>query len=156
MSRMDIRPIAAAETRQLRQQVLRPSQRPDEQVYPKDDAPDTAHVGAFRDGVLVGVATVLGEPPPGETDARAWRLRGMAVLPGTQRQGVGRALVEFCVAHVRAQEGDLIWCKGRTSARGFYEALGFRVAGEEFDLPVSGPHFIFRRSLASITRSAQE
>ena len=76
---MEIRRISAAETRQVRQQVLSPIQRPDEQVYPNDDAPDTLHAGAFSDSKLVGIATVLRGAPPGETNARAWRLRGMAV-----------------------------------------------------------------------------
>jgi GNAT superfamily N-acetyltransferase len=144
---LNLRPITAAETRQLRQRVLRPNQRPEEQVYPNDDAPDTLHAGAFHDGKLVGIATVFHDAPPGETNPRAWRLRGMAVLPAMQQQGIGRALIEFCVAHVRTRDGDLLWCNGRTSARTFYESLGLRAAGEEFDLPVSGPHFVFRREL---------
>jgi len=144
---MDIRRITAAETLQLRQQVLRPNQLPEEQVYPNDDVPDTLHAGAFRDGKLVGLATVFRDAPPGETNARAWRLRGMAVLPEMQHRGIGRALVEFCVAYIRAHDGALLWCNGRTSARTFYESLGLRATGEEFDLPVSGPHFVFRREL---------
>jgi GNAT superfamily N-acetyltransferase len=144
----DIRRITAAETRQLRQQILRPTERSDEQVYLNDDAPDALHAGAFHAGNLVGIATVFREPPPGEIAARAWRLRGMAVVPEMQGRGIGRALIEFCVAHVRARDGDALWCKGRTSARAFYESLGFRATGAEFDVPVSGAHFIFRRHLA--------
>ncbi len=143
----DIRRITAAETRQLRQQVLRPKRRPEEQVYPNDDVPDALHTGAFHDGKLVGIATVFRDAPPGETQPRAWRLRGMAVLPEMQGQGVGRALVEFCVAHIRAHDGDVLWCNGRTSARAFYESVGFRATGAEFDVPVSGAHFVFRRDL---------
>lgn len=144
---MEIRRISAAETRQLRRQVLRPTERPDEQVYLNDDAPETLHAGAFSDSKLVGIATVLRDAPPGETSARAWRLRGMAVLPEMQHRGIGRALVEFCVAHVHAHAGNLLWCNGRTSARPFYEAVGFRATGAEFDVPVSGAHFVFRMLL---------
>lgn len=144
---MDIRRISAAETRQLRKQVLRPQQRPEEQVYPNDDAPDTLHAGAFQDGRLIGIATVLSEPPPDENDARAWRLRGMAVLHAAQHQGIGRALVEFCLAHIRTHGGSEVWCKGRTSVRAFYESSGFSPTGEEFDLPITGLHFVFRRRL---------
>jgi GNAT superfamily N-acetyltransferase len=143
----DLRPITATETLQLRQQVLRPNQRPEEQVYSNDDAADALHAGAFRDGKLVGIATVFRDAPPGETNPRAWRLRGMAVLPEMQGQGIGHALVEFCVAHIRAQAGTLLWCNGRTSARAFYESLGFRATGAEFDVPISGAHFVFRRDL---------
>ena len=144
---MDICRISATETLQLRQQVLRPNQRPEERVYPNDDVPDTLHAGTFRDGMLVGIATVFRDALPGETNARAWRLRGMAVLPEMQGRGIGHALVEFCVAHIRAHDGDVLWCNGRTSARVFYESLGFRATGEEFDLPVSGAHFVFRREI---------
>ena len=144
---MDIRRITAAETRQLRQQVLRPTQRPEEQIYSNDDAPDTLHAGAFCDGKLVGIATVFRDAPPGETNPHAWRLRGMAVLPEMQGQGIGRALVEFCIAHIRAHGGNLLWCNGRTSVRAFYESLELCATGAEFDLPVSGPHFLFRRQL---------
>lgn len=143
---MDICRISAAETLQLRQQVLRPKQRPEEQVYQNDNAPDVLHAGAFRNGTLIGIATVFRDAPPGETNPRAWCLRGMAVLPEMQGQGIGRALIEFCVAHVRAQGGDL-WCNGRTSARAFYESAGFRATGAEFDLPISGAHFVFRRHI---------
>jgi GNAT superfamily N-acetyltransferase len=144
---MDIRAITAAETRHLRQQVLRPNQRSEEQVYPHDNEPATLHAGAFDEGKLVGIATVFPEPAPGETDSHAWRLRGMAVLPGMQARGIGRSLLEFCVAHIRAQNGNVLWCNGRTSARKFYESIGFSATGPEFDMPVSGPHFVFRRAI---------
>jgi GNAT superfamily N-acetyltransferase len=144
---IELKSITAAETRHLRQQVLRPNQRPEEQVYPHDDEPATLHAGAFDEGKLVGIATVFPEPPPGETDPRAWRLRGMAVLPEMQGRGIGRSLLEFCVAYIRAENGTALWCNGRTSARKFYESFGFAATGPEFDMPVSGPHFVFRRAI---------
>lgn len=64
-----------------------------------------------------------------------------------QGRGIGHALIEFCVARIRARGGDLLWRKGRTSACAFYESLGFRATGEEFDVPISGLHFIFRLEL---------
>ncbi len=142
---MDIRKITSVETHILRQQVLRPLQQPPDQVYPNDDAPDTLHAGAFHAGQLVGIATVFREPPPGENNPRAWRLRGMAVAPAMQRQGIGHALIEFCVAHIHAHGGTALWCYGRSSARAFYAALGFRTIGAEFNIPASGAHFVFRR-----------
>lgn len=140
-----IREIIADETHVLRQQVLRPNQRPEDQVYQNDDAPDALHAGAFDADKLIGIATVFREPLPGNTDPRVWRLRGMAVSPEKQKHGIGRRLIEFCVAHIRAHDGNVLWCKGRTLARAFYESLGFRATGAEFDVPISGPHFIFWR-----------
>jgi GNAT superfamily N-acetyltransferase len=120
-----IRPITAAETRLLRHSVLRPHQTLEQLVFPGDDAPDSLHVGAFMDGELVGIASVSRDPLPGESDARAWRLRGMATVEKVRGMGCGRALVEACVAHASIQGGTLLWCNGRTSAMGFYRALGF-------------------------------
>ncbi|MBI5304671.1 MAG: GNAT family N-acetyltransferase [Chloroflexi bacterium] len=146
-SPIEIRAITAAQARELRHAVLRPHQKPDELVYPGDDAAETLHAGAFRADELVGIATVTREAAPGEHNARAWRLRGMATTSTVRRQGVGRALIDLCVAHIRAYKGDELWCNGRTSAREFYEALGFRSVGTEFDVPVTGPHYVFRRRI---------
>ena len=55
-----IRPISAAETRPMRQSVLRPGKTLEELVYPGDDDPACAHLGAFDEaGRLVGIATVF-------------------------------------------------------------------------------------------------
>lgn len=125
----------------MRQAVLRPGQPPETTVYPGDDAPGAWHVGAFVDGVLLGIASVYTEAPAGQADPCAYRLRGMAVLPGHQGQGYGRALVQACVRHVLAHGGRTLWCNGRVSALGFYRSLGFVPVGAEFDLPYSGPHY---------------
>jgi GNAT superfamily N-acetyltransferase len=136
-----LRPITVAEARPLRQAVLRPGRPPESTVYPGDEAPGAWHVGAYEDGDLRGIASVYCEAPAGEADPCAYRLRGMAVLPAYQGRGYGRALVQACVRHVLAHGGQTLWCDGRVSALGFYQALGFRPVGAVFDLPFSGPHF---------------
>ena len=125
----------------MRQVVLRPGQPPESTIYPGDEGPGAWHVGAFLNGDLLGIASVYSEAPAGEPDPCAYRLRGMAVLPGYQGQGYGRALVHACVRHVLAHGGQTLWCNGRVSALGFYQALGFAPVGEVFDLPYSGPHY---------------
>lgn len=142
-----IRSITAAQTRQARHDWLRPHQLPDELVFPGDDAPDSLHAGAFLKDELVGIASVSRESPPAEDNPTAWRLRGMATSPPVRGKGYGCALVEACIAHIAARDGTMVWCHGRTSARRFYEALGFRAIGEEFDVPVTGPHYVMRRDL---------
>lgn len=143
----DIRPISVTEARQLRHAVLRPHQKPEELIFRGDDAPEALHLGAFAHGKLVSIASVACEPFPGEPGLDAWRLRGMATLPEARRAGYGRALVRGLIAHVSAHGGNLIWCHGRTSALPFYHAVGFREHGEEFDVPVTGPHFVLRRQV---------
>ncbi len=143
----DIRPISVTEARQLRHTILRPHQQPEELVFRGDDEPDALHVGAFEDDKLVSIASVAREPFPSEPQLDAWRLRGMATLPTARRKGHGAALVRALIAHVAARGGNLIWCHGRTSALPFYRALGFREHGAEFDVPVTGPHFVLRREV---------
>ncbi len=143
----DIRSISITEARQLRQSVLRPHQKPEELIFRGDDTPDTLHVGAFVNGRLVGVASVAREEFPGEPHLDAWRLRGMATLPEARRRGYGAALVRALIAHVAAHNGNLIWCHGRTSALPFYRALGFLEHGDEFDVAVTGPHYVLRREI---------
>jgi hypothetical protein len=43
----------------------------------------------------------------------------------------------------RARGAELVWCNGRSSARGFYEHHGFTSVGEEFQLEPAGPHYVF-------------
>ncbi|MEP7358217.1 MAG: GNAT family N-acetyltransferase [Anaerolineales bacterium] len=138
---MSIRPITAAQARPVRQAVLRPGLPPKTTLYAGDDAPDSFHAGAFVDERLVGIATLHHKPPPGEADAHAWQLRGMAVLPEQQGRGLGRGLVLACRVWTMARGGTRLWCNGRVSALGFYQSLGFQPRGEIFDSPHSGPHY---------------
>lgn len=144
---IDIRPAALAEIRRLRHLVLRPHQRPDELVYDHDDAADALHLGAYDDGELVAIASVTREPPPGDDDGSAWRIRGMATLLEHRSQGLGGALLERCVDHARERGGAFVWLNGRTPAATFYERHGFVARGAEFESPGLGPHREFRRPL---------
>jgi GNAT superfamily N-acetyltransferase len=136
----EIRPVNAAETRPLRQSVLRPREAIAALTWPHDDAPDTGHFGAFVDGEMVATATIHREAQPGVDDQRGWRLRGMATAPAARGQGHGGALVEACIAHAVARGASRVWCNARTGALRFYLAHGFLVEGEPFELPEIGPH----------------
>jgi GNAT superfamily N-acetyltransferase len=148
-----IRRISAAETRPLRQAVLRPHQRVEELVYRGDDSPEAAHFGAFLDAELVGIASVYREPPHGEPDPRAWRLRGMAVVPRVQRKGIGGLLLRACIDHAKQHGATMLWFNARTPAVPFYEAHGFRIRGEEFELPDIGPHYFMWAKLGKTERT---
>lgn len=144
---MDLRIITAAETRPLRQRILRPHQRPEELVYPGEDLDDTRHFGAYVDGALVGVASIYRDPPQNSADRDAFRLRGMATAPEVRGLGYGAELLEACVQHARARGGRYVWCNARTTAAGFYRKLSFVQVGGEFELPQIGPHVVMRREL---------
>ncbi len=142
-----VRPIAAVETRPLRQAILRPHLPPEQCVYPGDDAPDSLHVGAFLADRLVGVATILHQPPEGGSDPRDWRVRGVATLPEVRRRGVGMAMIRRCEEHAGEHGGRRVWFNARSDARPFYETLGYAVEGEPFRVAGLGEHLFMCREL---------
>ena len=144
---MEIRPITAAEARTVRHPVLRAGLPPESAILDHDNDPGTRHFGAFHGTRLVGVATFFAEPCPSRPGRRAWRLRGMATLEEMQHRGGGSSLVAEGIRAARADDAELMWCNARVSARGFYEKLGFATLGDEFVLPVAGPHYVMIKDL---------
>ena len=159
-----VRPVTAAAVRPLRHALLRPETPPEALVYPGDDSPDALHVGAFapddagtdaRDERLVGIATVVPTPPPDRLRGHvpdeafgpgaAFRLRGMATGEAARGTGLGRSLLEACVAHVRARGGQVLWCDARLGAVGFYRRMGLGAWGDEYDVPGAGRHVLMWR-----------
>ena len=140
--------VPAARIRALRHAVLRPGTPPESAVYPEDDAPTTFHIAAHdAGGALRACATFFPEPLPehlgagaGET---AYRFRGMASDPAVRGRGFGAAVLAAGLAEAAARGAAVVWCNGRTPARGFYEHHGFTARGEEFEVPGIGPHLVF-------------
>ena len=98
-------------------------------------APDWMLFGAFVDGALVGAAGLLrGHHVKA---AHAMHLWGMYVAPPYRHRGLGRALLDACIAHARSLPGVTVIQLGVTSAaaeaRRVYEAAGFRVWGTQPD-----------------------
>ena len=122
---------------------------------PEDELPTTFHVAAGSPhGEVVGCASFFpaslsaddhGSP---SDPSPAWALRGMATLHSHRGRGIGGAVLEAGVAEVVKRGGRMLWCKGRTAAGDFYRRHGFVARGNEFDVPVTGPHLIFVRPLA--------
>jgi predicted GNAT family N-acyltransferase len=150
-----VRRIPASETWPLRHRILRPHQPPEQARYPEDEQQDSYHVGAFVAGTLVGVASLYHEPPPGEQQPGAWRLRGMAVQEEGRGRGWGMALVRNCIEHVSRQKGTLLWCNARTGVSGFYAKAGFEQQGETFMLAGIGPHVVMCHVLAPAKGSVE-
>jgi predicted GNAT family N-acyltransferase len=96
------------------------------------DAADPAcmHVVAFgpnRDAVGTGRLDPTG------------KIGRVAVLPQYRGTGVGAAIVSHLVGLARRQGLAQVHLNAQTSALGFYERLGFRAEGPEFD-EVGIPH----------------
>ncbi len=147
--------IAPVDVRTLlvvRAAVLRPARPLETARFDGDEDPTTLHLGAFDgDGQLVGVVSVMRERPSSEAaermtgsldrTGRAWRLRGMAVVPAMQGRGVGRDLVQAALARLaRSAEPRGVFLHSRAWVVGFYERFGFAVVGEPFDVAGIGPH----------------
>ncbi len=147
MNPVRIAPITALATHELRQSILRPHQTLAEMAYPGDDDSGTIHFGAFDREKLIGIVSLYVEPLPDEPQPTDLRFRGMAVDADRQLGGVGRLLIEACIAHARDAGGRVLWCNARTSAAGFYERLNFAQHGEIFDISAVGPHVVMTRDL---------
>jgi GNAT superfamily N-acetyltransferase len=140
---IEVRDIDGAATKDLRRRVLRnhiPGLPAD---APSDDFPDTWHLGAFRDGHLLGVVTGFSEEAPGHPGVRAQRFRFMAVEPSAQGSGVGSTLIRQVIERARSGGDRLLWANGRDAALDFYTGLGFEAVGEMFTDPLSLlPHHV--------------
>ena len=130
-----MRAVPIAQTRGLRQSVLRPHQTADELAA--HEASDAFAVGVFLSDALVAVGFVAPEGGPG-----AWRIRGMATTPVARGRGAGAAVLDALVRHAVRNGATRIWC----NARGFYERSGFRVASDAFDVPEIGTHYVMERT----------
>ncbi|NBO84390.1 MAG: GNAT family N-acetyltransferase [Actinobacteria bacterium] len=112
-------------------------------VYDGDEHPDTVHIGARADGVVVATSTWIRAAWQESPAAPAVQLRGMAVDDSLQGTGVGRKLIEAGIDHARTLGARFVWAKARDSALDFYLRCGFRVVGEQFMEPASGmPHHL--------------
>jgi GNAT superfamily N-acetyltransferase len=139
---VQVRELPIADTRPLRQQILRPNDSFEELAT--HESPHAFAVGAYDGEQLVAVGFVA---PEGETGS--WRVRGMATIPEARGRGAGTAVLAALTDHAIAQGATRIWCNARTPARKFYEQGGFKVVTDEFELPEIGPHFRMERNIAA-------
>ncbi len=100
-------------------------------------------LAAELDGELVGTATYVPGPGPYEErhDPEAGSIRMVGVLPEARGRGVGKALVEACIAEARASGRARVRLSTRTvmaTAQGMYERLGFRREPDDDWSPVEG------------------
>lgn len=139
-----VRAVPIAQTRALRQAVLRPHQTLEQLA--EHEPPDAYAVAAFDERQLVAVGFVVSEGGPG-----AWRIRGMATAPHAQGRGAGTAVLEALIAHATAHGALRVWCNARTAARSLYERAGLHATSEQFELPEIGPHLVMERLLSGAT-----
>lgn len=115
--------IEAQDTIDLRHRVMWP-ELPEEEVMLPEDA-DGMHLGAFKDGQLVGVGSFF-------TKGTMVQLRKLAVDEAFQGEGIARRLLVHACEFLAKEGFEVIWCDARVTARKFYQKNGFELEGEVF------------------------
>jgi predicted GNAT family N-acyltransferase len=144
----DLEAVDTEAVRPLRRDVLRPGQSAEQLEYDGDEAPDTLHAAVVQGGQIVGVVSVMRDGHPRAPLPGDWRIRGMASSPSRRGEGIGTALLDRCLAHVREHSGRRIWCHARVHARTLYERAGFTVEGEQYEIPTIGAHYLMASKLS--------
>jgi len=136
---VSIRYVPLAVILPLREAVIIKGTNRDTPYFPGDDAADTLHTGVFEEDNCIGCATLIYS----EWESKpAWQLRGMAVAPERQKQGIGLALLNFLEKTLPEKAPAVgIWCNAREKAIPFYVKAGFSVVSDRFVIENVGPHF---------------
>lgn len=141
---MEVKRISSSDTRSIRQKILRPSGSLEDCIFDGDDDDLTFHLGAFTDGKLVSVASFYFENHRSyvKDHEYQYRLRGMATLNDYRAQGFSSALLKTAFPLIKQNQCQFLWCNARTSARGFYEKVGFEATSDVFEIEGIGPHIL--------------
>jgi GNAT superfamily N-acetyltransferase len=130
--------VAPGTTHDLRRSVLRNGRADAEVAFEGDDEWESFHLAAVDDDTtVVGIVSFADrECPrrPGVFPAR--QLRGMAVAPDRQGQGLGARLLAAGVDRCRSEGVAIVWAHARQPAVPFYEAHGLTAEGDVYDHPV--------------------
>lgn len=105
-----------------------------------DGEKDNIHIAAYEDDRMLGCCMLVPE------NVNSVRLRQMAVLDAIQGKGVGRALMQFAENLARDRGYRTISMHARKNAVGFYEKMGYRISGKEFN-EITIPHYVMEKSL---------
>jgi len=93
----------------------------------KVEGDETAkHFGVFVKDQLVAVASIY-------INGTSARLRKFATLPDFQGHGLGSKLIIDILNQLKEQNIEMFWCDARVTAIGFYQKLGMKQQGNEFD-----------------------
>ncbi len=98
------------------------------------------HMAAYEDDRMLGCCMLV------EEGHETVRLRQMAVVNDVQGKGIGRALMQFAENLARDRGYKKITMHARKNAVGFYEKLGYKMKGEEFE-EITIPHYVMEKEL---------
>ncbi|MDQ6813645.1 MAG: GNAT family N-acetyltransferase [Bacteroidota bacterium] len=124
----------------LRRQILRNPLGLDFTKEDLEKEKDDLLIAAYEDDEMLGCC-ILTQIAPNTV-----RLRQMAVKAGLQGKGIGRVMMQFAENVARDRGNKKLCMHARKTAAGFYEKLGYNVAGEEFT-EVTIPHYNMEKLL---------
>lgn len=97
-------------------------------------------MAAYEDDQMLGCCMLVEEEP------QTVRLRQMAVLNDLQGKGIGKALMQFAENLARDRGYKRITMHARKNALGFYEKMGYKKIGKEFE-EITIPHYVMEKEL---------
>lgn len=142
--------IPSAQAVPLRMSVMRPDEPKEKSIYPLDESDDALHLGAIKNGELVGIASIFKEDATRKDLPNAWRLRGMATIEAVRGEGHGKAMLDMIVEFIAHHGGGHLWCNARQNVAGFYEKSGLQIEGEPYDVAGHGERVFMWRKIDPI------
>lgn len=132
----------------VRQQVLRDHKPVSDCYFDEDQLPGSCHFAYFIKDKVAGVLSLYPQDQQLSVSSSIWRLRGMAILPAYQGQGIGGAMLDFVIDYLsKDKKAYQLWCNARLSAQKFYCKRHFEVTGLPFVIPEAGPHVVMIKNL---------
>lgn len=146
---MKVLRISAQDALPIRHLVLLPNRPLEDCHFENDDDEDLSfHLGAFKDGQLVSVASFFYEKNSLFPDEHQYQLRGMATLAGFRDSGLSSELLKVAFPMIKQNFCTLLWCNARKSAVPFYEKVGFqKFSDEEFEIEHAGLHYLMYKKM---------
>ncbi|GAB4092786.1 GNAT family N-acetyltransferase [Flaviaesturariibacter terrae] len=125
---------------QLREQILRQPLGMQFEPQELDQEKNNILMAAYEEDQMLGCCMLVEEAPD------TVRLRQMAVMNDLQGKGIGKALMNFAENIARDRGYKKITMHARKNAQGFYEKMGYRKRGEEFE-EITIPHYVMEKAL---------
>lgn len=147
MQPIKIMPVGINDILGLRHRLLRPDRDEEEARFTGDGLESTIHIGLFAGTKLAGCLSLFDQPNGIFDEKRQYQMRGLAVEKEFQRQGLGKALVKYAEFLLLNRNIPFVWLNARTTARVFYEKLGYHTTGDEFDIYGVCKHIIMSKTI---------
>ncbi len=143
----EIHKVNAEIIRPLRHSELRKGEDFSTTSYLRDDDNKTFHMACVKADKIVACATFYPEPSKKAKAANAYRLRGMATESYFQRRGYATDLMSVSFQELKIRNCDMLWCNARLVAVDFYKSMGFKIAGDLFEIEGIGPHYYMYKEI---------